>query len=218
MNISANEALRVSEGLMSVAVVKKTVAESIGVVPVLCIVGKTRSGKTWATTDWLAGRDDDLTHAAYIDCKGIAFGHDGVLKYSNVERNLSKNHYPKLSLDGIDIVVVDEPHANAAFVRKLIERTAPEAGAAAHRLVVLLLQDIRYIEELILDKKQTRFYSTDGNLIFPTKENRCHVENVLMGKGKSRNQREGHYNGHHKGRAKRWSSTRAFLKMIRENS
>ncbi|MDO8729528.1 MAG: hypothetical protein Q7K26_06665 [bacterium] len=130
--------------------------------PVLCIVGRCRTGKTWAVVDWVNARNNELENAAYMDCKGIGFGGDGVLHFNAVERDLSADHYPKLALDGIDIVVVDEPGCNPVLVEKLVDRAAPDHGKSAHRLIVLLIQNTDEIERFNLREKQFRSYSTAG--------------------------------------------------------
>lgn len=115
---------------MTVAVLDKLVLECLGVVPVLCIVGKARSGKTWAAEDWFAIRKDDNDLAGYLDCQGSGFGGPGSLKVGGVLRALRSDDYPKFALDGVDIVVVDEGQFRPGLVNKLIENTAPEAGTA----------------------------------------------------------------------------------------
>lgn len=162
MDIAENDQTRASRGLLTAATVGQLVAECVGHVAVLCIVGSCRTGKSWATTDWIVSRNDDLEHAAYVDCLRIGSGDDGVLQFNGGESVIRKDHYPKLALDGADIVVVDEPCTNASFVRSLVSRTAPDAGTAAHRLIVLLLQDTRNIEQFGLKPKQYRCYTTEG--------------------------------------------------------
>ncbi len=162
MDTLTNEEMRASKGWLTVSTVEQLVAECIGSVPVLCIVGRCRTGKTWATVDWIEGRNNDLEHAAYVDCKGIGFGGEGVVRFDGVERDVRKDHYPKFALDGIDIIVVDEPACNPALVKSLISQAAPDAGTTAHRLVVLLLQDVQHIEQFELREKQFRCYSTAG--------------------------------------------------------
>lgn len=157
-----SDELRTAKSLLTVSTVDQLVAECLGTVQVLGIVGRCRTGKTWATKDWVASRNNALEHAAYVDCKGIGFGSTGVIAFNDVEHDFREKTYPKFVLDGIDVLVVDEPHCNPEFVKALLSRTAPGAGAAAHRLVVLLVQDTRFIDELGLNPKRTRCYSTVG--------------------------------------------------------
>lgn len=157
-----SDELRAAKGLLTVSTVEQLVAECLDTVQVLTIVGNCRTGKTWATKDWVASRNNALEHVAYVDCTGIGFGRTGVVAFNGVERDLREKHYPRFALDGIDVVVVDEPHINPVFVRTLLSRTAPEVGAAAHRLVVLLVQQTRLLAELGLDAKHARCYSTAG--------------------------------------------------------
>ncbi|MYM92506.1 hypothetical protein [Duganella vulcania] len=157
-----NDEVRARQGLMTVSLVEQLVTESLGAVPVLAIVGRCRSGKTWATTDWVKGRKDATEHVAYVDCKGIGFGTPGLLAFHGVERDLTAGHYPKFALDGVDIVVVDEPGCNPDFVQSLLSITSPQAGAAGHRLVILLLQSTHFLSELGLSPKMVRCYSTAG--------------------------------------------------------
>jgi hypothetical protein len=157
-----SDELRAAKGLLTVSTVDQLVTECLGKVQVLAIVGRCRTGKTWATKDWVASRNDDLEHVAYADCQGIGFGRAGVFAFDGVECDLREKHYPKFLLDGIDVVAVDEPHLNPVFVRELLSRTAPEAGAAAHRLVVLLLQQTVWLDRFELTAEHARCYSTAG--------------------------------------------------------
>ena len=162
MDIDKNDELRASKGLLTTSVVHQLVTECIGNIPVLCIVGRCRTGKTWAITDWIASHTNSLEHIAYVDCQKIAFGNDAALKFADSEQAVRKGHYPKLALDGVDIVVVDEPRVNRAFVKTLISLTAPTAGTAAHRLVVLLLQAVHHVDEFEMNPKQYRCYTIAG--------------------------------------------------------
>lgn len=157
-----SDEIRMARNLLTVATVDQLVAECLGVVQVLAIIGKCRSGKTWATKDWVAGRSNALEHVAYVDCQGIAFGRAGVVAFGGVESDLREKHYPRFALDGIDVVIVDEPQVNREFVRTLVSQTSPVAGSAAHRLIVLLSQDVYLFRELGLDPKHVRCYSTAG--------------------------------------------------------
>jgi len=145
--------------------VSRLVEDCLGNVPVLCIVGRCRTGKSWAARDWIASRNDSLENVAYLDCQRIAFGDNGVLYFNFGAITVRKDQYPKLALDGIDIVVVDEAYVNAGLVRALIELTAQTTGTTAHRLVVLLLQEFRHIELFGLQPKQYRCYSTEAVLL-----------------------------------------------------
>lgn len=157
-----NDAVRAQQNLLTVGTVDQLVTECIGVVQVMAIVGRCRSGKTWAARDWLNARQDKLQHGAYVDCKGIGFGRDGVVAFDGVERDLREGHYPRFALDGVDVVVVDEPRCDPELVKQLLTQTAPQAGTAGHQLVVLLLQDTLFIDELGLRPAQVRCYSVAG--------------------------------------------------------
>lgn len=157
-----SDELRAAKSLLSVSTVDQLVAECLGTMQVLAIVGRCRTGKTWATKEWAASRKNALEHVAYVDCQGIGVGGPGIIAFDGVERDLREKTYPKFALDGIDVVVVDEPHCNPEFVKALLSRTVPGAGAAAHRLVMLLVQHTRFLDELALDVKYTRCYSTAG--------------------------------------------------------
>lgn len=157
-----NDEVRAGKKLLTVSTVEQLVQECLGAVHVLAIVGRCRSGKTWATKDWVANRTDVLEHVAYVDCKGIGFKGAGVVTFDGVERDLREGLYPKFALDGIDVVVVDEPCCNPVFVKALLSKTAPEAGASGHRLAILLVQDMRCLNELGLRPNQARCYSTAG--------------------------------------------------------
>lgn len=161
MKTEAREALRIEKGYLTVATVERLVAESLGAISVLAIVGRCRSGKTWAAKDWVAASDSNKNRAAYVDCKGIGFGSTGVVEFDGVSRDLPAGHYPEFSLQGVDIVVVDEPSCNKAFVQGLIRRTGPVA-AGAHRLTVLLIQHERHLVEFGLNQEIAKCYSTAG--------------------------------------------------------
>jgi hypothetical protein len=157
-----SDEIRAAKGLLTVSTVDHLVAECLGSVQALVIVGVCRSGKTWATMDWVASRSNQLEHVAYVDCRGIVFRGAGVVSFNGTERDLRENHYPRFALDGIDVVIVDEPQVNRGFVRSLLSHTSPVAGTAAHRLVVLLAQHMSWLEELGVDAKHVRCYSTAG--------------------------------------------------------
>lgn len=162
IELAKNEEMRSARNLLTVAVLDKLVHECLGVVPVLCIVGKARSGKTWAAEDWFTTRDSGSDLAGYLDCKGTGFGGPGSLRVGGVLRALRSDDYPKFALDGVDIVIVDEGQFRPVMVNKLIENTAPEAGTAAHRLVVLLVQNLEHVALFDFGKKRFMTYNTAG--------------------------------------------------------
>jgi len=144
---SANEVLRTERGLLTVSLIEQLVAKSLGEVHVLCVIARCRSGKTWAAKELVQERSDDLQTIAYVDCQRMVFGELGAIFFNGNKRDIRKDSYPKFDLDGIDIVVVDEPTCNIEFVKELIDKTTPELGAAAHRLTVLLLQDTYHVRQ-----------------------------------------------------------------------
>jgi len=143
---SDNGAMLTARRLLTPAVVDRLVNECIGAVPVIGIVGRCPTGKTQAAVAWVAGR---------------------ALHFAGIEQDVRPGHYPSFALDGIDIVVVDEPALNAAFVRALTARTAPDAGTAAHRLVVLLLPDLEAASLFGFRPGQFRPYTIAGQPIDP---------------------------------------------------
>jgi hypothetical protein len=157
-----SDELRLARNLLTVSTVAKLVKKSLGAVHLLAIVGRCRAGKTWAMKDWIAGRNDPLEHVAYVDCRGIGLGGVGVIAFNESKRELPEKTYPKFALDGVDVVVVDEPHCNPELVKAVLSRTSPAVGASAHRLVVLLVQDTRFLFELGFDVKHTHCYDTEG--------------------------------------------------------
>lgn len=161
---------RAAKGLLTTTTLARLVGECLGTAPVLAIVGNSRTGKTWATKDWVASRDNALEHVAYVDCKDMGFGLTGTVAFDGVESDLREKHYPRFALDGIDVVVVDEPGVNRELVRELLVRTAPKAGAAAHRLIVLLIQDTRVLNQVGIGARNARCYSTAGLPIMLAKE------------------------------------------------
>lgn len=159
--------------MLTTSTVGQLVKKSLGTARLLAIVGKCRSGKTWALKDWIAARHDMLEHVAYVDCRGIGLGGMGVIAFNGATFDLPENTNPKLALDGIDVVVVDEPHCNPQMVEAILSRTSPAAGASAHRLVLLLVQDTRFLAELSLDAKHMHCYSTEGMPIELTRGGRA---------------------------------------------
>lgn len=162
IDLAKHEEMRAAGKLLTVAVLNELVRECLGVVPVLCIVGKARSGKTWAAEDWFATRKDDKEHAAFFDCRGGIFGKPATLEFSGVKQDVSIGHYPKFALDGIDVVIVDDAPRNPGLVNELIEKTAPDAGTAAHRLIILLVQRLDELQLFDFGQKQFMTYSTAG--------------------------------------------------------
>ena len=162
IDLAKHEEMRSARNLLTVATLNDLVHSCIGMVSVLCVVGRARSGKTWAAEDWFATRNDDNDLAGYLDCQGSGFGGPGSLKVGSVVRALRNDEYPKFALDGVDIVVVDEGQFRPGLVNKLIANTAPDAGTAAHRLVVLLVQNLDQLARFDFGDKQFMTYSIAG--------------------------------------------------------
>lgn len=162
IDLAEHEEMRAAMKLLTVAVLNDLVQSCLGVVPVLCIVGRARSGKTWAAEDWFATRNDDRDLAAYLDCQGSGFRGPGSLSVAGAVRALRSDEYPKFALDGVDIIIVDEGQFRPVLVNTLIENTAPDAGTAAHRLVVLLVQNLEQVALFDFGKQQFMTYSTAG--------------------------------------------------------
>lgn len=134
-----SEDIRTEKGLLTVETFNKLVEECLGVVPVLCIVGQTRTGKTWAATDWMQEQIDLTKTIAYVDCTGVGFGNTADVQQGNVRMNSEAGHYPAL-LDGANIVIIDEPLPNMGLVRNVLTRTSITPGASPHQLLILLIQ------------------------------------------------------------------------------
>lgn len=162
IDLVKHEEMRSARNLLTVAALGKLVQECIGVVPVLCIVGKARSGKTWAAEDWFATRQDDKEPAAFLNCRGGIFGKPVTLEFGSVKRDISIGHYPKFALDGVDVVIVDDAPRNPKLVNELIEKTNPDAGTAAHRLIILLVQRLDELQLFDFGQQQFMTYSTAG--------------------------------------------------------
>lgn len=159
---SQHDHARRARGLLTLDVLDDMITGSLGQVPLLCIVGPTRSGKTWAATEWAAARSGGLVPAAYADCRDLVEQGVGSLHWSTTVKKLWASRYPRFALDGIDIVIVDEPLRNVGFVHLTFARTGVKAGLSAHQLVVLLLQDLRHLPHLGLPVSRCRFCDTAG--------------------------------------------------------
>jgi hypothetical protein len=162
INLAKHEEMRSARNLLTVALLNRLIQKCLGVVPVLAIVGRVRSGKTWAAVDWLATRQDDKEHAALLDCRGAVFGKPAIFEFGGVKRDVAIGHYPKLAFDGIDVVIVDDAPRNPQLVNELIEKTAPDAGTAAHRLIILFAQHPNELQLFDFGHKQFMTYSTTG--------------------------------------------------------
>ena len=162
IDLAKHEEIRSARKLLTVATLDELVRECLGVVPVLCLVGKARAGKTWAAEGWFATRKDDKEHAAFLDCRGGIFGKPATLEFSGAKHDVRMSHYPKFALDGIDVVIVDDAPRNPRLVNELIEKAAPDAGTAAHRLIILLVQRLDELQLFDFGQKQFMTYSTAG--------------------------------------------------------
>ena len=162
IDLAKHEEMRLERNLLTVAALNDLVQGCLGVVPVLCVVGRARSGKSWAAEDWFALRQDDKEHAAFLDCRGSIFGKPATLEFGGVKDELRIGHYPKFALDGIDVVIVDDAPSNPKLVNELVEKTDPDAGTAAHRLIILLLQRLDELQLFDFGQKQFMTYSTAG--------------------------------------------------------
>jgi hypothetical protein len=162
IDLAKREELRSARNLLTVALLNELVQECLGAVPVLAMLGRARSGKTWAAVDWLATRRDDKEHAALLDCKGGVFGKPAIFEFGGVKRDVAIGHYPKFALDGLDVVIVDDAPCNPKLVDELIEKTAPDAGTAAHRLIILFAQRPDELQLFDFGQKQFMTYSTNG--------------------------------------------------------
>jgi hypothetical protein len=140
----------------------RLVRECLGKTALLGVVGSPRTGKSWAAHDWAIGRRDDIEPAAYVECLAPGFSVSYSLGSGGGVRLLRGDSYPRHALDGIDIVVVDEPARCLPFVQTLLALSTPVSGMAAHRLVVLLLQDIRLLRAFALRKGGFRCFDTCG--------------------------------------------------------
>ena len=157
-----SEQQREREGWMTVSTFQQLVDECLGVVKVLCVQGTSCTGKTWAASDWVSEQTNSAYNAAYIDCKGIAFGTPVEVKFDGVIRDTKEGEYPSIALDGIDIVVVDEPNMNRSLVPKLYSHTEHRNSVFTHRLLILLIQDIKELQRFSIPLDEIRCYTVAG--------------------------------------------------------
>lgn len=158
----ASELSRRNAGFLTEAVVSHLIAEAIGEAKVLCIVGRARSGKTWALRDWAAtARKQDL-EAAYIDCKGIAFDRPVDVHYSERIIQIGAGVYPMFTIAQADVVIIDEPEMNPQLVRSVYLHTSAHRSLFTHGLLVLAIHDLQTLKILPARKTDIRCYSVAG--------------------------------------------------------
>lgn len=162
MTLSKNEQFRIDHELMTVAQFDELVQECLGKITLLGVVGSRRTGKSWAAHDWVIGRRDDIELAAYVEYLAPGLSVSYSLGFGGGVRLLRDDSYPRYALDSVDIVVVDEPARCLPFVQTLLTLSSPVAGTAAHRLVVLLLQDVRLLRAFALREGVFRCFDTCG--------------------------------------------------------
>jgi hypothetical protein len=149
--------------LLTPDTVTDLVADCLGTVKVLCIVGGSGTGKTMSLMLWSeAVHESGKVRVAYVDnhtllvssTVGVAF--DGKLK------GAVPGHYPMFDLEGADVVIVDEPLQNRELVARLFAHTDVDKGPFMHRLLVLPVQQECVPEILGIPRSAMRMYSVEG--------------------------------------------------------
>lgn len=155
---------RPSRELMTPRTVSTIVGACLGHVRVACIVGRARSGKTKATSEWLNSQEPDL-RPVYVDCRWSMNPDSGpVIHFNGFTQEVQRGHYPESALSGHQIVVIDEPHAELPLVTRVYANTQKD-GTGKHQLLVLLVQNEDHFAEFGISSDDARFFTTHGEPI-----------------------------------------------------
>ncbi|TES99601.1 hypothetical protein [Burkholderia cepacia] len=144
-------------------IVADLVADCLGVVKVLCIVGPCGSGKTVALKQWSeTTRDADGLRVAYVDNHTLLIRTKADVAFDGKVKGALPGHYPMFDLKGAEVVIVDEPIQNRDLVARLFAHIDPAKGPFTHRLLLLPVQQKRVLELLEIPRSAIRFYSVEG--------------------------------------------------------
>jgi hypothetical protein len=139
------------------------VAGCLGVVPVLAIVGPCGSGKTVSLRHWAqAAREADNLRVAYVDNHSMMIRDRVEVSTGQTSKDVAPGHYPMFDLEGVDVVIVDEPLQNRELVTRLLAHTHPAKGPFMHRLLVLPVQQAAVLALLEIPRSAMRVYGNDG--------------------------------------------------------
>ncbi|ABO60281.1 hypothetical protein LA345_37280 (plasmid) [Burkholderia vietnamiensis] len=152
-----------SNAVLSPEVVSDLIADCLGVVKVLCIVGPCCTGKTTSLKRWSeAARDIGSMRVAYIDCHTLLISSKVDVAFDGQVKGALPGHYPMFDLESADVVIVDEPLQNRDLVARVLAHIAPIKGPFMHRLLVLPVQQERVLDLLEIPRSVTRLYSIEG--------------------------------------------------------
>lgn len=142
---------------------------------VLCVIGGPATGKTRAVKAWLDhANKNQFVSAAYIDCKGLAWGLQNCVARGEVTSQHPRGHYPMFLLNGEEVVVVDEAEMDTELVNRIAVHTSKVSGAFTHRLLVLVFQYKDALSLFDLPFDETLVCDTDGSLFQVNQMGRCY--------------------------------------------
>jgi len=145
---------RQRRNLLTVETVETMVDESLGRIDVLCIIGPTGSGKSWALNDWAK---KNKTKVAYIDCQKVHLGEHAVMRYGPRTSDVEDDELMIKNTDA-QVFVVDESQSKIDLVDKLFK----QCNRAVNRLLILPLQDLDQLAKFQIPIDQRRCYSVAG--------------------------------------------------------
>ncbi|PRD92275.1 hypothetical protein [Burkholderia contaminans] len=149
--------------LLTAEVVANLVADCLGTVKVLCIVGRCGTGKTMSLKRWSeAVCEAGTVRVAYVDNHTLLAANTVGVAFNGKVKSAAPGHYPMFDLAGADVVIVDEPLQNRELVARLVAHTDVNKGPFMHRLLVLPVQEEGALDILEIPRSTLRMYSVEG--------------------------------------------------------
>lgn len=156
--------LRPARDLMTPRTVSTIVGACLGHVRVACIVGRARTGKTKATSEWLNSQEPEH-RPVYVDCRWSLNPESGpVVHFNGVTQEVQRGEYPESALMGHQIVVIDEPRSDLPLVLRAYADTQKD-GTGKHQLLVLLVQTEDHFADFGISTDDALFFTTHGEPI-----------------------------------------------------
>jgi hypothetical protein len=142
------------------------VADCLGTIKVLGIVGPCGTGKTVSLKQWTEeARAAGRMRVAYIDNHTLLVSEKVEVEFEGQVRNAAVGHYPMFDLNGAEVVIVDEPLQNRELVERIFAHVDPSGGAFMHRLLILPIQTLEAIERLGIPRSAVRLHTVAGLLV-----------------------------------------------------
>lgn len=159
----SNEAIRLARNLLTVATVDELVHECLGTVRVLVIVGRTRTGKSWALQDWSQEtRHAESLKIGFVNCKDMIFERPVTVSFDGAIHKTPPDVYPSRLLEPANVVIVDEPQLCPDLVNAAFEQLRRPTEGSAHHLLVLPVLNTRILGCFAIPAKAMRCYSVAG--------------------------------------------------------